>query len=82
MTTEQYTQLIPFEIILYRAHYGNYVACTRKEFEAIISIDSHNFIDYQLSKSAYNCGKCRLRELRRISKNYFDIKNKLMEKCQ
>lgn len=64
-------QLQPYEQILYRALYGNYSYCTRKEFEEIIRIDSNNYIDYTLTKSAYNCGRCKLRELQRIAKKYF-----------
>lgn len=75
LTLEQYQQLQPFEIILHRALYGHYTSCTRSEFISIISIDSNNFIDYAVSKSAMNCSRCKLKELERIAKKYFEFKN-------
>lgn len=75
MDENKYNRLAEYETILHRALYGNYSYCTRKEFDDIMEIDSNSYTEYTINKSAFTCNRCKLNELRKVAKKYFNYKD-------
>lgn len=76
MTTSQYNLLLPYRKCFETAVKSNYATLSRDEFNTIVMIYYDNYPEQKLSKSAYNCAKCKLKELKKIGKEYFDFEMK------
>lgn len=72
-----FSMLEPYESILRTAVYSNYARCTREQFHSIMSIIYMGDADLKIKKTAYNCSRCKMRELVKAGKIYFDLKNSL-----
>lgn len=79
----KYNQLEAFRTVFNTTVKSNYAHITRQEFHTLVDIYYDNHAEQVISKSAFNCPKCKLKEIKKIAKEFFefeksieDIKNK------
>lgn len=76
LTPEQYNQLLEFEQYFNTAINSNYAHLPRNSFSHIIEIFYQMPAEQAISKSAFNCSYCRLKELKKIGRLFLEYKNK------
>lgn len=76
MTLDKYTQIKPFETPLRTALKSNYAYITKSDFDTLMNIFYDNEADKHISKTAYSCSKCKLKEIKTVAKAYFAFQDK------
>lgn len=76
MTLDKYNRIKPFETPLRTTIKSNYAYITKSDFDTLMNIFYDNEADKHISKSAYNCTKCKLKELKRVATEYFAFQAK------
>lgn len=73
----KYNKLEAFRNIFTTAVKSNYAHITRHEFHTLVDIYYDNNAEQVLSKSAFNCPKCKLKEIKKIAKEFFAFENSI-----
>ena len=87
ISEQKYSDLLQHKAVLAAAYKSNYASLSRQQFNQILDIYYDNQAEKFVSRSAFNCPKCKLKELIKIAKALFnyeaenglamdDIKNK------
>lgn len=72
ISEHKYSDLLQYKHILTTAHKSNYASLSRQQFNHILDIYYDNHAEKFVSRSAFNCPKCKLKELIKIAKAVFN----------
>ena len=75
-----YTTLKKFEKVFACAVRSNYAVIEQKDYAKIIDTYYGNSVLKAPAMSAYNCSKCKLKELIKIGKEYFAFEEEMKNK--
>lgn len=76
MNEFKYEQIKQFETPLKTAIKSNYAYITKADFDKLMDIFYDGEADKHVSKSAYSCSKCKLKELKNVARAYFTYQDK------
>ena len=80
LTKEKFDLLSKWDLQLTTAYKHNYASITRADFNSLLDIYYDNEAEKHVSKSAFNCPKCKLKELAKIGSDYLKFKNDIKNK--
>ena len=75
ITKEQYEKLAPYERPLECAYKADYAHIAPNDMRKVLEIYYGADWDKQVPKQVFSCGHCKLKELKKIGKEYFDYEH-------
>jgi len=80
MTKEVYEKLVEFDRPLQCAYRAHYASISTYDFKRMLEIYYGPDWQHKTSRSVLTCGHCKLQELQKIGKEYFDFEQKENER--